>query len=328
MCRYLLHASREVARFDTLRGRGEIAERHGDASCGAVGEERDHAHERQAHQDEDADQGALGLLDAGRRYEDRQQAGVLPLRPDHPKDAVVVGVVDSQVLDEEVVRLAVHLLDRRKHGDIRELHSRRPHLAIPDEREIGARTGLDRVEEVGAESIADLHHPDRIGRLVPDDVDGLDHKALGLVVQDRILLRLGTRRVHELGLERIAGLLLCGRDDPSAGVRHVHLADLEPRLQRQQEGDEAFAIVGLGQLPRGREAGEELRCANRRRRRVGDLGVRHLSEDQRLVGELGQDELIRLVDRDPHHDDERNDAHQHIPADERPQQAWREEPLH
>jgi hypothetical protein len=61
---------------------------------------------------------------------------------------------------------------------------------------------------------------------------------------------------------------------------------------------------------------------------VSDLVQRDVREDRGLVLELIQEQLIRLVDRDGGKDDEREDTHQHVAADERPEQAWREQLFH
>src|SRR5207245_2433396 len=77
---HLLHACREVARLDPLRGRREALQGLGDASRCAIGEKRDDSNERDAEDDEDRDEGPLGPLDPRGRNEHREKPGVLPLR--------------------------------------------------------------------------------------------------------------------------------------------------------------------------------------------------------------------------------------------------------
>ncbi len=99
VCGHLLHAGGEIAGLDPLRGGREIAQRHGDASRGAVGKQGDDADKSKPEKNKDADQRSLRLLDSHSRNENRQQPRVLPLRSDDPEDAVVVGVVCGQIPD-------------------------------------------------------------------------------------------------------------------------------------------------------------------------------------------------------------------------------------
>ncbi len=306
----------------------EVAEGDGDASCRAVGEEGHDPNEAEAEKNEDGDQGALRLLDARRRHENGEEAGILPLRAEHPEDAVVVPAVRRDVLDEDVARLRVDLQRRRKRRVRREVDRRCAHLAVPDEGEVGLGPDLDALEEIRAQDVSNLHHPDRVGVRVPNDVDRFDDQTLRLVKQHPLRLRLRLGIGDQLRLQCVARLLLGKRDDPSFVIGDVHVADDEPRLQGKQEVGKGITVPSLSELARRRKAGNELRGVRRAVRLVLDLVQRHLGQDLRLVGELVQDEVVRLVDRDSDHNDKCEDAHQHVSADERPQEARREELIH
>ena len=146
--------------------------------------------------------------------------------------------------------------------------------------------------------------------------------------KNRRLLDLGLSERDELRLEGLAGSLLGGRDDPTVVVADAHVADSDACLYDEEEVRQAIDIALLGELPRGREAGHEARRVRREDGLVGDLVERDIGEDAGLVGELAQDQLVRLVDRDRDDHHERKDAHQHVSADERPEQARCEELIH
>ena len=134
-------------------------------------------------------------------------------------------------------------------------------------------------------------------------------------------LRLG--QGHELGLERVARLLLCSRDDASVVISNAHVVDADLGLERQEEVREGVGVARRGELSGRGKAGDGLGGPARQVRLVVDLVQRDVGKDRGLVGELAEDELVRFVDRDGDHDDEGKHAHQHVPADERAEQARR-----
>ena len=328
MRRDLLHARGEIARLDALRGRREIAEWLGDAACGPVGKKRHDADEAEPEKDEDADERALRLIDTRRRDENREEAGVLPRVPEHAEDAVVVGMVRGHVLDEDIAWLRVDLGDARKQRAFAKVDGRSSDLAVPDEGKVRVGPCLDALQKIRAEDVARLHHPDGILVGIADDVNGADHEALRLIEEDRRLLDLGLRERDELRLERVARPFLGGRDDPSVVVGNAHIADSDARLHHQEEVRQPIGVALLGELPRGREACHEARRVRREHLLVVDLVERDVGEDAGLIGKLAQDQLVRLVDRDRDDHHERKDAHQHVSADERPEQARCEELIH
>ncbi len=141
-------------------------------------------------------------------------------------------------------------------------------------------------------------------------------------------MRLGLGISDEFRLEGVAELLLRGGDDESVVIGHVHVVHDKPRFQRQEEVDETFPVVRFDELSGRGEAGHQLSGASGVVRLVLDLLVRDLGKDRRLVGKLGQDQLIRLIQRDSDHHDQSQNAHQHISADERSEQARCEKLLH
>ena len=185
MSGHLPHPRREVARLDALRRRREIAERLGDAACGPVGEQRHDPDEAEPEKDEDADERALRLIHARRGDQNGEEAGILPRRSKDAEDAVVVRVVRRHVLDEDVALLRVDLGDAREHRIFAEVDRGGADLAVPDQRKVGVGPRLDALQEVRAEHVARLHHPDRVLVGVADDINGADHEALRLVEENR-----------------------------------------------------------------------------------------------------------------------------------------------
>ena len=328
MRRDLLHPRGEVACLDPLRRGRQIAERYGDLARGAVGEEGDDAHEGETKKDQNADQRPLRLLDARGRHENGEKAGVLALGADDTEDSVIVPAIRGDVLDQHVVGLRVHLVHAREGRVGPEVDGRRADLPVPDEGEVRIRARLDVLQERGPENVPDLHHSDRILVRVEDHVNRPYHESLRLVEQDPGLLHLGLGQGDELRLQRVGRLFLREADDLSVVVRNDDVVDADPRLQRQEEVGQGITIARLGEVASRRNAGEQRRCSLREIGLVADLVLGDVCEDCGLIGELTEDEAIGLVDRDPDDHHERKDAHQHVSADERPQQTRREDLVH
>src|SRR5258705_862651 len=130
-----------------------MPEGYGEAAWAVEARQADETEERETEEDKDADEGPLRRPMAGSRNRDRQQTRVLSLRTDDPEDAVVVGVVRRQVPDQHIVRKGVDLSCRGEVGVRCKLHGRGSDLAIPNEREVGGRTDLDVLKELGGEDV-------------------------------------------------------------------------------------------------------------------------------------------------------------------------------
>src|SRR5204862_46926 len=127
----------EVAGFDVLGGGGEIFEWARHRRGRAIGEERDERDEAGGEDEQYDEQGPLRGVECVERQQHGEHPGLRHLRPHDLEDAVVALSIEGHVLDEDIARGIVDLLDGWEDRVLGDRRGRRADFPVPDQRELG-----------------------------------------------------------------------------------------------------------------------------------------------------------------------------------------------